>query len=158
MVWFGFVTGVTCQIQERISHTARFFIFCDLFWYAGCTMVVITFVVDNAVRITKRNFLATERLKSELMRLSLLIKPSTWHTISSVSDVFGFPLHCFSSHPVLPLSTPHPQLWPWYYACIVLSNLAVRQPSHAEIELALHMALSDQDSRTNSICKLPAWQ
>jgi hypothetical protein len=60
------------------------------------------------------------------MRLSLLIKTSTWHTISSVADVFGFPLRCLSSHPVLPLSAPpYPQFWPWYYTCVLLSNLAV---------------------------------
>ena len=87
--------------------------------------VVIQFVVDIAVRITQRNVLVTEWRKSDLMRLSLLIKTSTWHTISSLADVFGFPLRCLSSHPVLPLSAPYPKLWPWYYTCIVLSNLTV---------------------------------
>jgi len=72
------VTGVTCQIQERNSHTSRLVILCDFLWYLGSTMVVvIQFVVDNAARITQRNFLVRERRKSDLMRLSLLIKTST---------------------------------------------------------------------------------
>jgi len=120
------VIGVTCQIQERNYHKARFVILCNFLWYLRCTMVVvIQFVVDNAVRIIQRNFLVTERRKSDLMRLSLLIKTSTWHTISSVADVFGLPLRCLSSRPILPLSAPYPQPWPWHYICIVLSNLAV---------------------------------
>jgi len=73
-----YVIGVTCQIQERNYHTARFAILCDFLWYLRYTMVVvIQFVVNNAVRITQRNFLVTERRKSDLMRLSLLIKTST---------------------------------------------------------------------------------